>query len=117
MLSTLQNDYSFTSNDKFLHQSSMCFDLSIVQIFSALTSGATVCIASTPVRKDPARLAKFIQEAGVTVTYFTPTHFALLMESSAHLFNLCTSYRIAFFAGERLSARVVDKLRALTTPA
>jgi thioester reductase-like protein len=95
----------------------MCFDLSIVQIFSALTSGATVCIASTPVRKDPARLAKFIQEAGVTVTYFTPTHFALLMESSAQIFRLCANYRIAFFAGERLSARVVDNFRALKTPA
>ncbi|KAG9238221.1 putative lovastatin nonaketide synthase [Amylocarpus encephaloides] len=117
MLSTLEHDYSFTSNDKFLHQSSMCFDLSIVQIFSALTSGATVCIASTPIRKDPARLAKFIQDTGVTVTYFTPTHFALLIESSAPIFRLCANYRIAFFAGERLSARLVDKFRGLKTPA
>ncbi|KAH6672349.1 putative lovastatin nonaketide synthase [Halenospora varia] len=117
MLSTMQNDYSFTSNDKFLHQSSMCFDLSIVQIFSALTCGATVCIASTGVRKDPGLLARLIQQSAVTVTYFTPTHFALLIEQSASLFSLCNKYRLAFFAGERLSARLVDKFRALKTPA
>ena len=117
MLSTMQNDYSFTSNDKFLHQSSMSFDLSVVQIFSALTSGATVCVASSETRKDPSLLAKFMQEAGVTVTYFTPTHYALLIEHSAAVLSKCSDYRLAFFAGERLSVRLVNAIHGLKIPA
>lgn len=113
----MQHNYFFTSKDKFLHQSSMSFDLSVVQIFSALTCGATVCVASAGVRKDPSLLAAFIQEAEVTVTYFTPTHFALLIEQSAQVLSKCTNYRLAFFAGERLSARLVDRFRQLGTPA
>lgn len=95
----------------------MSFDLSVVQIFSALTCGATVCVASAGVRKDPSLLAAFIHEAEVTVTYFTPTHFALLIEQSAQVLSKCTHYRLAFFAGERLSARLVDRFRQLGTPA
>ena len=95
----------------------MSFDLSIVQIFSALTSGATVCVASTEIRKDPSLLAKFMQEAAVSVTYFTPTHFALLIELSAVVLSQCSSYRLAFFAGERLSVRLVNAFHGLKVPA
>ena len=95
----------------------MSFDLSIVQIFSALTCGGTVCVASSMERKDPSLLSAFTQEAGVTITYFTPTHFSLLIEQSAEVLSKANSYRLAFFAGERLSARLVDSFRGLGTPA
>ncbi|KAL4784866.1 hypothetical protein BJX76DRAFT_367271 [Aspergillus varians] len=117
MLSTLHHDYGFTSSDRFLHQSSISFDLSIVQIFSALTAGARVCVASAEIRKDPAALAKYMEASQVSVTYFTPTQFALLMESaSTHLQNL-TNYRVAYFAGEKLPVRVARAFYDLGTPA
>ena len=117
MLSTMQNDYSFARSDVFLHQSSMSFDLSIVQIFGALTSGSTVVIASSEARKDPARLARLIKDSGVTVTYFTPTHFALLIEHAADDLRQCSNYRLAYFAGERLSVRLADAFHGLNLPA
>lgn len=117
MLSTLQSDYGFSSSDKFLHQSSICFDLSIVQIFSALTSGATVCVAAPDTRKDPAQLAKYMRESSVTVTYFTPTQFALLLETGAEDLRSCQDYRVAFFAGEKLPVRLAKAFHDLKTPA
>ncbi|KAK7569271.1 hypothetical protein JOL62DRAFT_495686 [Phyllosticta paracitricarpa] len=117
MLSTLQRDYEFSSSDKFLHQSSICFDLSIVQIFSALTTGATVCVASPETRKDPAALADFMRDEGVTVTYFTPTQFALLLEHNSTALRECKDYRVAYFAGERLPVRVAKAFYDLQTPA
>lgn len=117
MLSTLHHDFSFNSADKFLHQSSICFDLSIVQIFSALTSGATVCVASPEVRKDPSLLAKFMRDAEVSVTYNTPTQFALLLESSSEDLRQCINYRVAFFAGETLPVRLAKAFYDLKTPA
>ena len=117
MLSTLQHDYEFSTKDRFLHHSSICFDLSVVQIFSALTAGATVCIAAAEVRKDPVALAEFMQESAITVSYFTPTFMALLLEFANSTLRKCTDYRVAFFAGETLPPRVAKAFYALETPA
>ena len=117
MLSTMQHDFNFTSADNFLQQSSLCFDLSIVQVFSALTSGATVCAASPQIRKDPGALAKFMVDSETTITYFTPTQFALLIESASESLRQCLKYRVAFFAGETLPVRLAKAFYNLATPA
>lgn len=117
MLSTLHHDYKFGAHNRFLHQPSICFDLSIVQTFSALTAGATLCIASAAVRKDPPLLGTFMQESAVTVTYFTPSQFTMLLEYAKASLKGCYEYRMAFFAGERLPVRVVKTFYDLQTPA
>ncbi|KAI1812330.1 polyketide synthase [Poronia punctata] len=117
MLSSLHDDYNFTNEDCFLQQSSMSFDLSVVQIFSALTAGAEVAIASWETRKDPSALADFMAKKQVTVTYFTPTQFSLLMETNPEALKRCSRYRVAFFAGERLPVRVAKGFHDLGTPA
>ena len=117
MLSTLQHDFGFNPADKFLQQSSICFDLSIVQIFGALTCGATVCVAAPEVRKDPSLLAKFMRDSEVSVTYNTPTQFALLLDSASEDVRQCINYRVAFFAGETLPVRLAKAFYDLKTPA
>jgi aryl carrier-like protein len=117
MLSTLQKDYGFCSDDKFLFSNSICFDLSVAQIFSALTSGGVVCAAASEIRKDPLQLAQFMQRVGITFTYFTPTQFALLLDRAADALRNCDKYRTAFFAGERLPVRMVKAFYDLGTSA
>ncbi|KAI0424989.1 hypothetical protein F5Y09DRAFT_118121 [Xylaria sp. FL1042] len=107
MLSSMNRYFGFTSRDRFLQQSSLSFDLSIVQIFSALTAGGQVCIARPDVRKDPVELVDFMRHSSVTVVYFTPTHFALLLEHARDALRQSIALRIAMFAGERLSPEVV----------
>jgi len=117
MLSTIQRDYGVGPDDRFLFSNSICFDLSIVQIFSALTAGGTVCAASAAIRKDPVQLALFMHQVGITFTYFTPTQFALLLDRAAETIRSCDRYRIAFFAGERLPVRMFKAFYDLGTPA
>ncbi|GAB1212188.1 hypothetical protein ATERTT37_001318 [Aspergillus terreus] len=117
MLSTLHHDYRFSSADRFLHHSSISFDLSIVQIFSALTTGARLCVAGAGIRKDPLALATYMAAAQVSITYFTPTQFAMLIESAGSILERMTNYRIAYFAGERLPFRMVKAFYDLKTPA
>ena len=69
------------------------------------------------VRKDPSSLAGFMQQSSVTVTYFTPSQFALLLEYARESLQKCIDYRIAFFAGERLPVRVVKAFYDLQTSA
>ncbi|KAI0398130.1 polyketide synthase, partial [Xylariaceae sp. FL0594] len=117
MLCSLYDDYGFSNQDCFLQQSSMSFDLSIVQIFSALTSGAKIAVASWETRKDPSALAEFMAREHVSVTYFTPTQFSLLLETNSEALKRCSNYRVAFFAGERLPVRVAKGFHDLETPA
>jgi amino acid adenylation domain-containing protein/thioester reductase-like protein len=117
MLCTLNHDYEFDNKDRFLQQSSTSFDLSIVQIFSALTAGACVCVASHTIRKDPIALAAYMESSQVSVTYFTPTQFAVMMEHASDNLRRLTKYRVAYFAGERLPVRVAQAFYKLGTPA
>lgn len=91
----------------------MCFDLSVVEIFSALTCGATVCVASARIKADPDSLSRFMKQVSITVTYFTPTKFALLLEVCPESLQECQDYRVAFFAGERLPTRLAERFYAL----
>ena len=97
-------------------RSSLAFNLSIVQTFSALCAGAKLCIAEAQLRKDPTALADFMRDKRITVIYFTPTQFALLLESNPHALTECQSYRIAMFGGERLPARLVKAFYDATVP-
>ncbi|OAA43302.1 polyketide synthase [Metarhizium rileyi] len=117
MLATLNKDYAFSHLDNFLAHTTLSFDLSFVQIFGGLTAGATVSVASWETRKDPVALADFMMKEEVSVTYFTPTQFALLMEFNSDALRKCSRYRVANFAGERLPVRVAKAFYDLGTPA
>ncbi|KAF7155443.1 hypothetical protein CNMCM5623_007514 [Aspergillus felis] len=116
MLASLSQYFHLSPDDRFLQQSSLAFDLSVVQVFSALCAGAQVCVATAELRKDPWRLASFMQQVCITVSYFTPTHFALLLENNPTALRQCLHYRVAMFAGERLPVRLVKTFYDLTIP-
>lgn len=94
----------------------MAFDLSVAQIWGSLTSGAVMALASSDSRQDPVKLARFMREVAVTVTYFPPTQFALLLEHNSEDLRKCSSYRQAIFAGEYLPVRLVKAIHDLNTP-
>ena len=58
-----------------------------------------------------------MNHSSVTVTYFTPSQFALLLEYAKTSLENCNQYRIAFFAGEYLPVRVVKAFYDLKTRA
>ncbi|KAA8652104.1 putative Nonribosomal peptide synthetase [Aspergillus tanneri] len=117
MFTVIENDYKFNSADRFLHQISMSWDLSAVQIFSPLLAGATMCIASAEARKDPLLLASFMKQAEVTFTYFTPTQFAVLLEADVETLRTCKQWRLAWFCGEAFPVRLAQAFYDLKVPA
>lgn len=76
-----------------------------------------MCVASAEIRKDPHALATYMQAAQVSITYFTPTQFALLIENAGDILQNMRNYRIAYFAGEKLPVRVAKAFYDLGTPA
>ena len=116
MLSSHSEVHEFTSQDIILAHSSMSFDLSVAQIWGALTSGATMALACQKARQDPVQLACFMRETAVTITYIPATQFALLLEHNSADLKQCLSYRQALFAGEYLPVRLVKAIYDLGTP-
>nr|AFI23580.1 PKS-NRPS hybrid [Colletotrichum higginsianum] len=56
-----------------LQQSSFNFDMSLSQIFLAISNGGTTHIAPKEMRRDPRAIASIIAEHGITLTCSTPT--------------------------------------------
>ena len=55
-----------------------CFDVSISEIFQALTMGATLVVALSTTQKNPYRLVELINETGVEVMHATPTTLEMM---------------------------------------
>ncbi|MFJ8630689.1 MupA/Atu3671 family FMN-dependent luciferase-like monooxygenase [Streptomyces sp. NPDC093568] len=60
--------FAFTSADRSAVVCSQSFDASLLEIWPALTAGASVTIADEDVRRDPLALARWYTEQGVTFT-------------------------------------------------
>ena len=115
MLSSHDEVHSFNAQDTILFHSSVSFDLSVAQIWGSLTSGATMALASQETKRDPVNLSRFMRDAAVTITYFPPTQFALLLEHNVDDLRKCISYRRALFCGESLPVRLVKAIYDLKT--
>ena len=110
MLSRHNTIHTLEEHDVFLCQSSMSFDMSVPQIWGALTSGARLALASKETRRDSCALAKFIKDAGVTITYATPTQLSLLLEHDLEALRVCQSLRRVIVAGETATPRLVKAI-------
>lgn len=116
MLFTHNNLHQLSPQDTVLFHISMSFDLSVAQIWGSLTSGATMALSTHETTQDPLKLAHFMRSVGVTVTYFTPTQFALLLGHGREDLAACSKYRSAIFCGEYLPIRLVKEIYDLKTP-
>lgn len=117
MLDSYTRTHRLAHHDIVLSATSICFDISVPQIWAPLTTGATLALALRPVRKDPAELAQFIHKAGVTISSYTPTQFALLVEHGGAHLRQCTALRAINLLGEALPARLTKAIYDLGLPA
>ncbi|MBX5331892.1 amino acid adenylation domain-containing protein [Rhodococcus fascians] len=88
---------------RWLQSHAPTFDISLVEIFGALSSGGTLCISRPDARRDPSYLADFVRRHEIEVVSQTPSAFALL---SARLRSSGT-VRFVLFCGERLEQAAV----------
>jgi thioester reductase-like protein len=116
MLSSHNKLHQLSPQDTVLFNISMSFDLSVAQIWGSLTSGAIMALSTQETTQDPTKLAHFMRKVGVTVTYFTPTQFALLLAHGREDLAECSKYRSAIFCGEHLPIRLVKAIYDLKTP-
>ena len=103
-------EFQPTSQDRFSSHAPFHFDLSILDLYVPLSSGASIVLLNEALGKNPSLLAESIELHRITCWYSTPSILRLLVE----LGNLGTrdlsGLRLVNFAGEVFPAK---HLRAL----
>lgn len=80
-LFSMKEMFNFTSNDVQLAISPFSFDISIIEIFVPLISGASVVVAPEEARRDMGSLQGLMRKNPPTVMMGTPSTWAMLFES------------------------------------
>lgn len=112
----LKTDVLSIGQEIVLQQSSLGFDMSIVQSFCALANGGTLVVAPISVRGDPVAISKLISEKNVTFTIATPSEYATLLDHGIERLESNAAWSQACMGGEKVTPQLVDKFKKLGLP-
>ncbi|KAL2198349.1 BcPKS5, polyketide synthase [Corynascus similis CBS 632.67] len=96
-----------------LQQASFGFDASLLQVYAALTTGGSLLVVPADARGDPAEVTRLMEEHGVTMTQATPSEYEMWFRFAPDALRRCTSWKAAWFGGERAGPGVVKGFREL----
>ncbi|KAI1739512.1 hypothetical protein F4680DRAFT_466356 [Xylaria scruposa] len=96
-----------------LQQSSQGFDMSLMQIFTALCFGGSVCLLPRKFRGDARAIGETIARHKITHTYGTPSEYLSWLRYGDSQALRRSSWRTAMVGGELLAASVLKEFAAL----
>lgn len=99
-----------------LQQSSLGFDMSLIQIFCALMSGGKLVIVPQDIRKDPPQIAKLMLEHNVNWTFGVPSEYLLWLRYGRESLRQCKGWHIAWMGGEVFPVQLKRELKRLELP-
>ncbi|MDU0291330.1 amino acid adenylation domain-containing protein [Saccharothrix longispora] len=103
----MQDRYRLGADDRVLLKTPCTFDVSVWEFFWPLITGAAIVVAAPDGHRDPAHLARVINEHGVTTAHFVPSVLDLfLAEPSA---ASCPTLRRVVCSGEALLPATRDR--------
>mgnify|MGYP000400137974 FL=1 len=94
----------------FLNQAPLSFDLSVMDIYTALTSGSTICGIDKELQQDNTELLRYIKKNEVSYWVSTPSFADLAMTSPEFNGEEFKHLKNFFFCGERLSVSTAREL-------
>lgn len=80
-LLSMREEPGLTREDRLLAVTTLSFDISLLELFLPLVSGAKLVIASASDAKDGRRLANLLDEEDITVMQATPATWQMLLDS------------------------------------
>ena len=94
--------------DRLLQKTPTTFDVSVWELFFALTSGVPLVLARPEGHKDPAYLAGLIRRAEITMLHFVPSMLQVFVDEPTARGGFPTVRRV-LASGEALSADLVER--------
>lgn len=99
--------------DRFSSHAPFHFDLSILDIYTAVRHGATLCLIDEEVGKRPGELSRFIEDRRITIWYSAPSILTMLAQHGELGERDHGSVRIVCFAGEVFPVTHLRQLQQL----
>ena len=104
--------FEVASGDRVLLTSSLCFDLSVYDIFGILAAGGTLQVATKAQVRDPARLVDLLRRQPITFWDSAPATLQQLTPLLAPPADLGTSaLRLVFLSGDWIPLSLPDQVR------
>jgi nonribosomal peptide synthetase protein VioA len=107
-LLTLQETFGLTPDDRLLLKSPLSFDVSVREVFWALSTGATLVVAEPGSQADPAQLVETVERERVTVVHFVPSMLNVLLETLEGA-GRCPTLRQVMTSGETLPVATANR--------
>jgi aspyridone synthetase (hybrid polyketide synthase/nonribosomal peptide synthetase) len=116
LVQTIEASDLDTAHATILQQSSLGFDMSLIQIFCALCFGGTLVTAPQELRGDPSQIARMIHEHDVNWTFAVPSEYLLWLHSGREALRQSKGWRLAWSGGEKFPLQLEKELRRLQLP-
>ncbi|KAF7596241.1 hypothetical protein BBP40_002774 [Aspergillus hancockii] len=104
------------ASESVLQQSSLGFDMSLVQTFCALANGGTLVIVPQEARRDPIDITRLILQHRVTLTIATPSEYTTWLRYGAGSLDQCSSWRHVCMGGETVPSQLIREFKRLAVP-
>ena len=113
LLQWVNRTFRIGRNDRLLFLTSMCFDLSVYDIFGILCAGGTVVIARHEELQDMERLQRLLREQRITFWDSVPTTINyFIRELEAGDMRFCqTDLRLVFLSGDWIPVDLPDRIK------
>ena len=79
IISWFANELKVNQTSRVLGLTTFCFDISVLEMFMPLLSGACLVIARSSTQKDPFRIIEILESLHVTVMQATPTTYEMML--------------------------------------
>lgn len=109
VLTHMREQLGLSNLDTLPHVASLSFDISALEIFLPLITGASVAVVRREAAADGSQLMKTLSDSGATVMHATPATWRLLLEAgwrgSDQLTILCGGEALQYELADQLSTR------------
>ena len=107
------NYLTFTPDDRVAYESNPAFDAVLIEIWGALTSGATLVVVDREVALTPRRMRELLAEQRISVMVMATSLFNQIADFEPDAF---AGMRALFFGGEIADPRRLEKLLTGSPP-
>ncbi|CAN5483054.1 hypothetical protein BH09BAC3_BH09BAC3_33920 [soil metagenome] len=113
LIEWVNRTFSVTSSDRILLLSSMCFDLSVYEIFGALAAGASLVLVKETQIKDPKLLAQLLKDQRITFWDSVPSTMNHLVQYLAieEPDFYCQGLRVVFMSGDWIPTDIIAPIK------
>jgi len=110
----LQEQFKFSSKDRFYQKTPTCFDASTWELFLPLSVGASVLMPNDNIHLNPLNMVNHIIKYQINILQIVPA-ISLFLAQALKEFGPSVHFKYLFFGGETLKWNMVEALKTFAT--